>query len=101
MNRWLENLDEWQANDTAPKDGTHIIVSQKGTPLGVFHWEDRTEFLLETRSGEPMPPSWIGVYFISELAPMTQGDEPMGDRVVMAHGLDAPFMWRPLPAAFE
>lgn len=101
MNDWLGDLDQWQSHASAPKDGTHIIVSQEGCPLGVFHWEDRAEFLLETPSGKPMPPCWVGVYFISELAPMTQGDRPMGNRFVAAHGLDEPFKWKPLPATSD
>lgn len=98
MNDWRCDLDQWQPHTTAPKDGTHIIVSQKGSPLGVFHWEDREDFLLTSRSGKPMPPAWVGVYFISELAPMTQGGIPRGERFIGAHGLDEPFQWKPLPA---
>ena len=45
-----------------------------------------------------MPPAWVGVYFISELAPMTQGGIPRGERFIGAHGLDEPFQWKPLPA---
>ncbi|NSY40706.1 hypothetical protein [Leisingera sp. ANG59] len=94
---FLAGLDDWQSHDTAPKDGTHIVVSQDGCPIGVFHWEDRPEHLLKTNSGKPMPPAWVGVYFISEFDPMKKGDVLLGDRMFGAHGLDEPFLWRPLP----
>lgn len=97
LNDFLDGIDDWRDHTSAPKDGTSIVVSQAGTPIGVFHWEDRPEVLCDSPLGKTMPPSWVGVYFMSDLEPMYEGDNPIGNRMFFVRGLDEPFMWRPLP----
>lgn len=84
-------------DDTAPYDGTPILVDEDGI-WGVFLWETRPKVLSVGPDGLPNDPSWMGFYIMSEFRPAMPGKAPMPDRFIPSHSLERPFLWRPLPA---
>lgn len=94
--RLTEHLNEWRDQDTAPDDGTPIIIDCQGS-LGVFAWETRPEILGVNLLGKPMPPTWVGFFILTEFTPAIKNRAPIPQRFVPATGLDEPFKWKPLP----
>lgn len=92
----VDDLDRWHDEDTAPKDGTPVLVDSMGA-LGVFAWETRPEFLPLTVFNKPMEPTWVGFFIVTEWNPVMKEGEPMPDRFIMCAGLDDGFKWRALP----
>lgn len=90
------DLDMWHDEDTAPKDGTPIFVDSLGS-LGVFVWETRPECLPFNVLGQPVPPTWIGFFIVTEWNPAMKEDKTHPDRFIQCASLDEGFKWRTLP----
>lgn len=93
--------DDWQPSQTAPKDGTPILISDDAG-IGVFYWENRASQLGKSHGGKQMPPRWNGVYFVTELNPVMKNEangsrSPCPERILSVAGLEDPFVWKPLP----
>lgn len=93
----VSDLNEWQDQETAPLDGTPVIVDCSGS-LGVFAWEDRPECLPATLNGKPMRATWVGFFIATDLNPMEKDGAFLPQRFMTCVGIDEPFKWRPLPA---
>ena len=84
------NLDGWQPMSTAPKDGTPVLLCEKGM-VGMFYWGVHPE-LTHSMGGVPLEPDWIGVIIQSEL-----NRSDVKQKIVTMIGSDAT-EWMPLPA---
>lgn len=96
----VSDLDMWHDEDTAPKDGTPIFVDSLGS-LGVFAWESRPECLPLNVLGQPVPPTWIGFFIVTEWNPARKAGEPTPERFISCAGLDEGFKWRVLPDRYK
>lgn len=105
MKNLLTLTDDWQPHQTAPKDGTPVLISGSGL-IGVFYWEDRDGQLWDSHFGKTMPACWRGIHFLTDLNPMVEhkadgSTVPSEARFVQVDGLDRPFYWKPLPAQYD
>lgn len=98
MNDWLTRLmtvsTEWQPLETAPADGTPILIAQ-GDLIGIYAYIDDGD---TNALGKQMGRCWHGVHILSEFTPMTKGGKPTGDKILHMLGVDDDATWMPLPA---
>ncbi|CTQ47582.1 hypothetical protein [Roseibium aggregatum] len=85
----LLHIDGWQPIETAPKDGTPILLLQ-GSIIGLFYYGTEPE--LVNVHGEPMGPTWIGTVIVSDLV-----HNDTGRKMIKIIGSEATH-WAPLPA---
>lgn len=87
------NIEGWQPIATAPKDGTPVLLYEKGL-IGLFYWGVDPS-MTHNVNGDPMRATWNGVIIQSEL-----NRSDVDEKIIGLHGSDASH-WMPLPAGPE
>lgn len=88
----LLHIDGWQPIETAPKDGTPVLLLE-GDIIGLFYFGTEPDFV--NFRGKPMKPNWIGTIIVSDLV-----RNESGCKMLKVYGSDATH-WMPLPPVSE
>ncbi|CTQ47681.1 hypothetical protein [Roseibium aggregatum] len=84
----LLHIDGWQPIETAPKDGTPVLLLE-GNIIGLFYFGTEPGYV--NFRGEPMKPTWIGTIIVSDLV-----RNDTGCKMLKVYGSEAT-LWMPLP----
>lgn len=83
------HIDGWQPIESAPKDGTPVLLYEQGL-IGLFYWGIDPK-VSRSATGDPLPEEWIGAIIQSEL-----NASDVKDKLIRIVGSDASH-WMPLP----
>ncbi len=86
----IDSGSGWQPIETAPKDGTPVILAYEGK-VGVFNWVEPEK---NKRRRIPYPSMWLGYGILSQSEAGEKGDQ---FKFFASQAL-APTHWMPLPA---